>query len=83
MSMRKYIRGVMRASAQKHNYKPSKAVHALWTRYQIDKNSKTVTTTKGGKEKIVKRDGIKIRTANQARGTHKKKLWRSRIASLG
>lgn len=64
--MRKYIRAIMRASAEKHGYKPSKAVHAMWTRYQISKHGK---------------NGPRIRAANQAKGTHKLKNWRSRIAS--
>ena len=35
--MRKHIRYIMRVQAEKNGFKPSKAVHQLWYRYQEKK----------------------------------------------
>lgn len=63
--MRKYIREKLRRQAEKEGLKPSKAVHALWARYQNEKR------------------GEFVRMMNVAKGTHKKRLWPSRIAMAG
>lgn len=52
--MRKYIRARMRAIAEKQGYKPSKAVHAMWTKYQVQKSGhiiRAINTAKGTHKK--------------------------------
>lgn len=69
MSTRKIIRNMLRRKAEVEGYRPSKFVHAMFERFQIEKF--------GGGEK-----GAKIRTINVAKGTHPKKNWRTRIEAV-
>lgn len=66
--MRKYIRAIMRAEAEKKGFKPSKAVHEMWTRFQVKK---------------IGQNGSVIRKVHQARGTHPKRQWKQRYGLYG
>lgn len=62
--MRKYIRNMLRARAERMGVSPSRYVTSEFDRYQVDKYGKT------------------RRRINQAKGTHKRKTWRLRVASV-
>ena len=62
--MRKYIRNMLRAEAERMGVKPSRYVSKEWDRRQVDKY------------------GEPRRRINQAKGTHKRKTWGLRIASV-
>ena len=68
MNSRKIMRNGMRKIAELRGFKPSKYVHETWEKFQI--------SLFGGGDK-----GVKMRAINQAKGTHHKKNWRTRVES--
>ena len=62
--MRKYIRKMLRAKAERMGVKPSRYVSREFDKYQV------------------KKYGATRRRIAQAIGTHKRKVWRSRIEAV-